>query len=130
MSASRKLFGIASTLVVVSLAQAGLAAEPRAQMLAMDDMKPIAAIRHVEGNPVRMCIVDGEQAFMTLLHDADVHPSYDAGVWVNTKLDNLLPFQKLVVFFFGQRSRRAGYHIREVFAQDRRAPISFNVFDD
>jgi len=50
-----------------------------------DEIKPIAAIRHVEGNPVRMCIVDGEQAFMTLLHDADVHPSYDAGVCVNTK---------------------------------------------
>lgn len=45
MSPSRKLFGIASTLVFVSLAQAGLAAEPRAQaagqMLAMDDMKPM-----------------------------------------------------------------------------------------
>lgn len=41
MSASRKLFGIASTLVFVSFAQAGLAAEPRAQMLAMDEMKPM-----------------------------------------------------------------------------------------
>ena len=41
MSAPRKLFGIASTLVVVSLAQAGLAAEPRTQMLAMDEMKPM-----------------------------------------------------------------------------------------
>lgn len=41
MSASRKLFGIASTLVFVSIAQAGLAAEPRVQMLAMDEMKPM-----------------------------------------------------------------------------------------
>lgn len=41
MNASHKLFGIASTLVFVSLAQAGLAAEPKAQMLAMDEMKPM-----------------------------------------------------------------------------------------
>jgi hypothetical protein len=45
MCASRKLIGIASTVLFVSLAQAGLAAEPKAraagQMLAMDDMKPM-----------------------------------------------------------------------------------------
>lgn len=45
MRASRKLIGIASTVLFVSLAQAGLAAEPKAraagQMLAMDDMKPM-----------------------------------------------------------------------------------------
>ncbi len=45
MSASRKLFGIASTLAFVSLAQVGMAAEPRTraagQMLAMDEMKPM-----------------------------------------------------------------------------------------
>jgi hypothetical protein len=45
MSVSRKLIGIASTLLFVSVAQAGLAAEPRphalGQMLAMDDMKPM-----------------------------------------------------------------------------------------
>lgn len=45
MSASRKLIGIASTLLFVSLAQAGLAAEPKpraaGQMLAMDEMKPM-----------------------------------------------------------------------------------------
>ena len=45
MSASHKLIGIASTLLFVSLAQAGLAAEPRTQavgqMFAMDDMKPM-----------------------------------------------------------------------------------------
>ena len=45
MSASRKLFGIASSLLFVSLAQAGLAAEPKThatgQMLAMDEMKPM-----------------------------------------------------------------------------------------
>ena len=45
MRPSRKLIGIASTVLFVSLAQAGLAAEPKAravgQMLAMDDMKPM-----------------------------------------------------------------------------------------
>ena len=45
MRPSRKLIGIASTVLFVSLAQAGLAAEPKVravgQMLAMDDMKPI-----------------------------------------------------------------------------------------
>jgi hypothetical protein len=45
MSAPRKLIGIASTLLLVSLAQAGLAGErgnhAAGQMLAMDDMKPM-----------------------------------------------------------------------------------------
>ena len=45
MRASSKLIGIASAVLFVSLAQAGLAAEPKAraegQMLAMDDMKPM-----------------------------------------------------------------------------------------
>jgi hypothetical protein len=56
MSASRKLFGIASTLVFVSFAQAGLAAEPRAhaarQMLAMDDMKPMEPAKPMEPSPM------------------------------------------------------------------------------
>ena len=34
----------------------------------------------------RFCIIDGKEVAFMLTDDAKVHPSYDAGVWVNTKL--------------------------------------------
>jgi len=34
----------------------------------------------------RFCVIDGKEVAFMLLDDSKVHPSYDAGVWVNTSL--------------------------------------------
>ncbi|MBT5022656.1 TrmB family transcriptional regulator [Candidatus Woesearchaeota archaeon] len=49
------------------------------------ELKGLAEIRHCEKVRSRFCLIDGEQLTFMLLDDADVHPTYDAGVWVNTK---------------------------------------------
>ena len=32
----------------------------------------------------RFCIIDGEEVMFMTLHDKDIYPAYDIGVWVNT----------------------------------------------
>lgn len=62
-------------------------------MNAVKDLKNVAEIRHTDSK-ARFCIVDGKELVFMVLDDADVHPTYDVGVWVNTPffaqaLDNL-----------------------------------------
>lgn len=52
-------------------------------MSAVKDIKGIADIRHTDSK-ARFCIVDGKELVFMVLDDADVHPTYDVGVWVNT----------------------------------------------
>lgn len=47
-------------------------------------LKDVAEIRSVSGVRGRYCIVDGKEVTFMLLDDAEVHPSYDCGVWINT----------------------------------------------
>jgi sugar-specific transcriptional regulator TrmB len=51
---------------------------------AVDELNSVAEVRHVENIKARFCLIDGEQLTFMFLDDAQVHPSYDAGVWVNT----------------------------------------------
>jgi hypothetical protein len=46
-------------------------------------LSSIAQLKHVETAPARFCIVDGKQVTFMVLDDADIHPNYDFGVWVN-----------------------------------------------
>ena len=60
---------------------------------AIKDISPLAEIRSTDGK-ARFCIVDGKEIVFMVLDDAEVHPSYDVGIWVNTPffakaLDNL-----------------------------------------
>ena len=48
------------------------------------EMEKVADIRDVEGFKGRFAIIDGEQLMFMLLDDAQVHPSYDVGVWIST----------------------------------------------
>lgn len=48
------------------------------------DISKIAEIRHLENPKARFCIVDGDELLFMMLDDEKVHPTYDAGVWVNT----------------------------------------------
>ncbi|MBI4451187.1 TrmB family transcriptional regulator [Candidatus Woesearchaeota archaeon] len=45
----------------------------------------IAALRNADGIKARFCIVDGKQAAVMVVDDADTHPHYDFGIWINTE---------------------------------------------
>ncbi|MBN2112079.1 hypothetical protein JW707_03185 [Candidatus Woesearchaeota archaeon] len=45
----------------------------------------LAQIRSVDDVTARFCVVDGKEITFMLLDDKEIHPSYDVGVWVNTK---------------------------------------------
>lgn len=44
----------------------------------------IAEVRNIPNVSARMCLIDGKQIMFMLIDDADVHPTYDIGLWVNT----------------------------------------------
>jgi sugar-specific transcriptional regulator TrmB len=48
------------------------------------DFSKIAEVRHLENTRARFCVVDGDELMFMMLDDEKVHPTYDAGVWVNT----------------------------------------------
>ncbi len=52
-------------------------------MSAVKDLKGIAEVRHTDSK-ARFCVVDGKELVFMVLDDAEVHPTYDVGVWVNT----------------------------------------------
>lgn len=46
-------------------------------------LKDVAEVRNLDIN-ARYCIIDGKEITFMLLDDAEVHPTYDCGVWINT----------------------------------------------
>jgi sugar-specific transcriptional regulator TrmB len=48
------------------------------------DINKIADVKNLEGIDARFCIVDGKEMMFMMMHDDEVHPSYDLGIWVNT----------------------------------------------
>ena len=48
-------------------------------------MGSVAQIRNVDHISARFCVVDGKEITFMLLDDREIHPSYDVGVWINTK---------------------------------------------
>ena len=52
-------------------------------MSAVKDLKGVAEVRTTDSK-ARFCIVDGKELIFMVLDDAEVHPTYDVGVWVNT----------------------------------------------
>ncbi len=53
---------------------------------AIKDLKGIADLRDSDKLNARFVIVDGKDLMFMLMHDDEVHPTYDVGVWVNTAL--------------------------------------------
>jgi len=47
-------------------------------------LKGVAEVRNISNITARYFIIDGKEMTFMLLDDADVHPSYDCGVWINT----------------------------------------------
>ena len=52
---------------------------------AVEELSKVAEIRGTK-EKARFCVIDGKEVIFMLLDDDSVHPSYDAGVWVNTEL--------------------------------------------
>jgi sugar-specific transcriptional regulator TrmB len=53
---------------------------------AIQQLKGLAEIRHIPDIKARFMIVDSDEVFFMLMDHEDTHPSYDVGIWVNTKL--------------------------------------------
>jgi sugar-specific transcriptional regulator TrmB len=51
---------------------------------AIKDLKGIADVRDSGKLNSRFCVVDGKDLMFMVMHDDDVHPTYDIGIWVNT----------------------------------------------
>jgi sugar-specific transcriptional regulator TrmB len=50
---------------------------------AIKDLGDVAEIRH-SASKARFCIVDKSEVIFMVMDDAEVHPTYDVGVWINT----------------------------------------------
>ena len=48
------------------------------------ELEGIAIVKHLADVKGRMILVDGKQMTCMLVDDAQVHPTYDSGVWLNT----------------------------------------------
>ncbi len=51
--------------------------------MAIKDLGDVAEVRH-STSKARFCIVDGSEVIFMIMDDAEVHPTYDVGVWINT----------------------------------------------
>jgi sugar-specific transcriptional regulator TrmB len=49
-----------------------------------NELSEIAEIRHTDDVVARFCVIDSKELMFMLMDDKEVHPSYDAAVWVNT----------------------------------------------
>lgn len=50
---------------------------------AVKEISGIAEVKHTDSK-ARFCIVDGKELVFMVMDDAEVHPTYDVGVWVTT----------------------------------------------
>ena len=51
---------------------------------AVKELSKCAEIKNTN-EKARFCIIDGKEIAFMLLDDEKVHPTYDSGVWINTK---------------------------------------------
>jgi sugar-specific transcriptional regulator TrmB len=49
------------------------------------ELSKFAEIKSTEER-ARVCIIDGKEVLFMLIDDESIHPTYDTGIWVNTKL--------------------------------------------
>ncbi len=51
---------------------------------AVKELKGFADVRHAKDLNARFCVIDGKEMLFMVMHDEDVHPTYDIGIWVKT----------------------------------------------
>jgi len=49
------------------------------------ELSKYAEVRHTT-EKARFCVIDGKEVMFMLIDDQTIHPSFDAGIWVDTKL--------------------------------------------
>lgn len=49
-----------------------------------EELKDVVEVRFTDEIEARFCVIDGEEVLFMTLHDKDIYPAYDIGVWVNT----------------------------------------------
>jgi len=52
--------------------------------VAARDLSKIADVRNVDKMTARFAVIDGRELIFMVMDDADVHPTYDIGVWITT----------------------------------------------
>jgi HTH-type transcriptional regulator, sugar sensing transcriptional regulator len=52
----------------------------------LKELKGFADVRDCGKLNARFCIVDNKELMFMVMHDEEIHPSYDVGIWVNTPL--------------------------------------------
>ncbi|HDP73414.1 MAG TPA: TrmB family transcriptional regulator [Candidatus Woesearchaeota archaeon] len=50
----------------------------------LKDVQDILEVRSIDKISARLVLVDGKEVMFMIMHDDEVHPSYDIGIWVNT----------------------------------------------
>jgi len=50
---------------------------------ALKEVSKVAEVKNLDAK-ARFCVVDGKEIIMMILDDKEVHPTYDAGLWVNS----------------------------------------------
>ena len=65
----------------------------KASQQALKDISSVAEVRHTDTKS-RFVVVDGKEVVFMVMDDAEVHPTYDVGIWVNSPffasaLDNM-----------------------------------------
>lgn len=58
-------------------------AAPASKEIPTKDIKKFAELKNISDVNARFCIVDGKEVMFMTMHDDDVHPTYDLGIWVN-----------------------------------------------
>ena len=48
------------------------------------ELEGVAEVRHSQDLNARFCVIDGKELMFMIMHDEEVHPTYDVGIWVNT----------------------------------------------
>ncbi len=51
---------------------------------ALKGISGLAEVKSVDDINARFAIVDGKEIIFMIMHDEEVHPTYDVGIWVNT----------------------------------------------
>lgn len=52
--------------------------------MAAKDLMKIADVKSVDKISARFCIIDNRELIFMVMDDADVHPTYDIGIWITT----------------------------------------------
>jgi sugar-specific transcriptional regulator TrmB len=51
---------------------------------AVKELEGIAEVKNIDHINARFIVVDGAEVIFMVMHDDEVHPTYDIGIWVNT----------------------------------------------